>query len=136
MGRPWWYDSYWEKSKKPRRKPSLPRRSLIVWTFVVLLSLLLTVSSAVFHISVASWFLGFVYHLCRILVIIIFIRAILSWFAIGRINLLVILLNDVTEPILSPLRRIVPRLRMFDITPLVAVAILYVIPTIIYAILF
>ncbi|MFC2011113.1 hypothetical protein ACFLUR_02350 [Chloroflexota bacterium] len=36
---------------------------------------------------------------------------------------------------LSPLRRVVPTLAMFDITPLIAVAILYVIPIIIYAIL-
>ena len=136
MGRPWWYDSYWEKDKKPQREPQLPKRSLIVWTSVVLLSLLLTVSNGVFHISMTAWFLGFVYHLCRILTFFIFIRAILSWFSVSRYNLLLILLNDVSEPILSPLRRIVPRLAMFDITPLVAVAILYVIPIIINAILF
>ena len=136
MGRPWWYDSYWEKGKKPKRNYPLPKRSLVVWTSVVLFSLFLTVSNGVFHISVTSWFLGFVYHLCRILAFTIFIRAILSWFVVSRYSLLVTLLNDVSEPILSPLRRIVPRLAMFDITPLVAVAILYIIPTIIYAILF
>ncbi len=136
MGRPWWYDSYWEKGKKPKRAPQLPRRSSIVWTSVVLLSLLLTVSNGAFHISVASWFLGSVYHLCRILAFAIFIRAILSWFPVGRYTILVVLLDDVSEPILSPLRRIVPRLAVFDITPLVAVVILYVIPTIIRAILF
>ncbi|MFC2022263.1 YggT family protein [Chloroflexota bacterium] len=83
-----------------------------------------------------AWFFGFVYHLCRILTYTIFIRAILSWFSVSPYNLLVIVLNDVSEPILSPLRRIVPRIAMFDLTPLVAVAILYIIPTIIYAILF
>ncbi|MFC2022264.1 YggT family protein [Chloroflexota bacterium] len=56
--------------------------------------------------------------------------------SVSPYNLLVIVLNDVSEPILSPLRRIVPRIAMFDLTPLVAVAILYIIPTIIYAILF
>ncbi len=136
MGRPWWYDSYWEKGKKPKRAPQLPKRSLIVWTSVVLLSLLLTISNAVFHISMTAWFFGFVYHLCRILTFAIFIRAILSWFSVSRYNLLVTLLNDVSELILSPLRKIVPSLAMLDITPLVAVAILYIIPTIIYAILF
>ncbi len=136
MGRPWWYDSYWEKSKKPKRNYPLPKQSLIVWTSLVLLALLLTVSNGLFHISATYWFLGFVYHLCRILAFAIFVRAILSWFAVSRHNLLVGLLNEVIEPILSPLRRIVPRLAMFDITSLVAIAILYVIPTIIYAILF
>ena len=136
MGRPWWYDSYWEKGKKPRRGFRLPRRSLWIWAGVVLLSLLLTVSNGVFHLSLISWFLGFVYHLCHILVFAIFIRAILSWFTISRYNLFVILLDNVTEPILSPLRRVVPRLAMFDITPLIAIAILYIIPLIIYAILF
>ena len=136
MGRPWWYDSYWEKGKKPKKSPQLPRRSLIVWASVLLLSLLMTVSSGGFHSSIASWLLGFVYHLCRVLTFIIFVRALLSWFAISPYSLLVVLLNEVTEPILSPLRRIVPRLGMFDITPLVAIAILSIIPTIIYAILF
>ena len=136
MGRPWWYDSYWEKGKKPKREFQFPRRSLIAWTSAVLLSLLLTVSNGAFHISMTFWLLGFVYHLCRILAFAIFIRAILSWFSVSRYNLLIILLNDVSEPILSPLRRVVPRVAMFDITPLVAVAILYIIPTIIYAVLF
>jgi len=136
MGRPWWYDSYWEKGKKPQRESRLPSRPLMLWALVVLLSLLLTISNGLFHISMTAWFFGFIYHLCRILTFAIFIRAILSWFQVSRYNLLIALLNDVNEPILSPLRRIVPRLGMFDICPLVAVAILYIIPTIIYAVLF
>ena len=32
-----------------------------------------------------------------------------------------ILLYDVTEPILAPLRRVVPRIGMIDITPIVAI---------------
>ena len=136
MGRPWWYDSYWEKGKKPRRESQFPRQSQVIWTSVMLLSLLLTISNAAFHISMTAWFFGFIYHLCRLLTFSIFIRAMLSWFPVSRYNLLVTVLNDVSEPILSPLRRIVPRMAMFDLTPLVAVAILYIIPTIIYAILF
>jgi len=136
MGRPWWYDSYWEKGKKPQKEPRLPSRPLLIWTAVVLLSLLMTISNGVFHISMTAWLWGFVYHLCRILAFAIIIRAFLSWFPVSRRNLLVTLLNDVNEPILSPLRRIVPRIAMFDITSLVAVAILYIIPIIISAILF
>ncbi|MFC2071653.1 YggT family protein [Chloroflexota bacterium] len=135
MGRPWWYDSYWEKGK-PKRVPPLPRRSLIVWTCIVLLSLLLTIGNGAFHISMIAWFFGFIYHLCRILTFAIFMRAISSWVPVSRYNLLITLLNDVSEPILSPLRRIVPKLAMFDITPMVAIAILYIIPKIIYVVLF
>lgn len=86
--------------------------------------------------SVTSWVLGFVYHLCRILSFVIFIRALLAWFTVSRSNLLVVLLDEISNPILRPLRRIVPRLAMFDITPMVAIAILYIIPLIISAVLF
>jgi YggT family protein len=57
----------------------------------------------------------------------IFIRALLSWFPIDPRNPLVTLLYDVTEPILDPLRRVIPRLGMIDITPLVAIIIIQVV---------
>jgi YggT family protein len=34
------------------------------------------------------------------------------------------MLDQITEPILSPLRRVVPRIGMIDITPLVAIILL------------
>ena len=57
----------------------------------------------------------------------IFIRALLSWFPIDPRNPLVTILYDVTEPILDPLRRVIPRLGMIDITPLVAILLIQVI---------
>jgi len=57
----------------------------------------------------------------------IFIRALLSWFPIDPRNPLVTLLYDVTEPILDPLRRVIPRLGMIDITPLVAIILIPII---------
>ena len=101
----------------------------------MLLSLFLTGSNSGFNVSVIGWVVGLAYYLCRILAITIFVRAILSWFTLSRYNLLIILIDDVVRPILSPLRRIVPRLGMFDITPLIAVALLYIIPVILRAIL-
>ena len=89
----------------------------------MVVSLLLAASSTNFH--PIAWLVGFVYYICRILTIIIFIRVMLSWFAISRHSLLIGLLDDVTEPILSPLRRIIPRLGLFDLTPLIAIAALY-----------
>jgi len=62
--------------------------------------------------------------LLQVLSAAIFLRAILSWFALDPRNLLVEVLDQITEPILSPLRRIVPRIGMIDITPLVAIILL------------
>ena len=57
----------------------------------------------------------------------IFIRALLSWFPIDPRNPLSTVLYDITEPILEPLRRIIPRLGMIDITPLVAIILIPII---------
>jgi len=135
VGRPWWYDSYWEKGKKPRRRLRLPKRPLWIWAAIVFISLLITGGSGGFNLSLTAWVIGFVYYLCRIISIVIFLRVILSWFTIRRYNLLFVLLDDITEPILSPLRRMIPRLGMFDITPLVAILILNVIPLVLDRIL-
>ncbi len=51
-------------------------------------------------------------------------RALLSWFNLPPTNPLVTMLHDVTEPILSPLRRVVPRIGMMDITPVVAIILM------------
>ena len=135
MGRPWWYDSYWEKRQQPRRGFRFPRRPFWVWAAVILLSLLLTQGSSRFHLSVIALVVGFVSYLCQILAFVVFLRAILSWFVVSRYNLLIRLLDDVVQPILSPLRRIVPVLGGFDITPLLAIAILYIIPFVVKVIL-
>jgi YggT family protein len=63
---------------------------------------------------------------CEVLTIAIFLRAILSWFS-PRPNTLTFLLDRITEPILAPLRRIVPQAGGFDFTPLVAIILLQLI---------
>ena len=131
MGRPWWYDSYWQKDKKPKRGFNLPNRRGWVWIAVVALALLMAARATGFQGMGITWFLVSIYYLCRILSTAIFVRAIVSWFMIRRDNLFVDLLDDIADPILSPLRRVIPRLGMFDITPLVAIVILYVISGII-----
>jgi len=60
-------------------------------------------------------------------VIAIVARALLSWFNLRPDNPLVVILFDVTEPILAPLRRIIPRIGMLDISPMVAILLLYLI---------
>ena len=66
----------------------------------------------------------FITLFCRVLSIIIFVRAILSWLDLPPDNRLITTLDQVTEPILAPLRRIIPRIDTFDITPLVAILLL------------
>ena len=51
-------------------------------------------------------------------------RSLMSWFPNARRNQIVQLLYQITDPILVPLQRLVPRIGMIDITPIVAVLIL------------
>jgi YggT family protein len=61
-----------------------------------------------------------------LLIIAIFIRAILSWFSIDPRNPLIAALDAVTEPILEPIRRFMPRLGI-DLSPLIAIIVLEVV---------
>ncbi len=63
-------------------------------------------------------------YLCEVLSLVIIARVIVSWFSPSPTNRLAIILYQVTEPFLAPLRRIIPRVGMFDFTPLVAIIIL------------
>jgi YggT family protein len=69
----------------------------------------------------------FIYILCWVLIAIIFLRAFISWFPVNPRNPFVVILYRITEPILMPLRRIIPRVGVMDITPMVAVVLLLII---------
>lgn len=49
----------------------------------------------------------------------------LSWFPGAQDNQFGRILSDITEPILAPLRRVVPQIGAIDITPLVAMFVLF-----------
>ena len=76
-------------------------------------------------------FIYFVYYLFQVLTFAIFIRAILSWFTMSSRNPLLVSIYrvfiQITEPILAPLRRIVPTIGMIDITPIIAILLLQII---------
>ena len=74
-----------------------------------------------------TFLFNFLELLCEVLTLAIFIRVILSWFSPGQTNMLTNLLYQVTEPILAPLRRIIPRVGMLDFSPLVAIILLQLI---------
>ncbi|MFN8638227.1 MAG: YggT family protein [Dehalococcoidia bacterium] len=67
-----------------------------------------------------AWFLQF-------LAFAVFFRAIASWFPIDRDGPVLRALDAITEPVLEPLRRVVPSIGMIDITPMVAMILLQVI---------
>ncbi len=74
---------------------------------------------------------NFVETLALVLTIAIFARAILSWFPnVSNENPLIALVYHVTEPILAPLRSVIPKVGMMDISPMVAIIILFVIRSI------
>ncbi len=68
--------------------------------------------------------LYFIRILFDLLSILILLRVILSWYSPRSTNVLLVILHRVTEPLLAPLRRIIPRVGMFDFTPLAAVILL------------
>jgi len=70
---------------------------------------------------------GILATLINLLAIAILIRALLSWVQPDPRNPIVQALDAITEPILQPLRQIVPRIGMIDITPMVAMIVLFII---------
>ena len=67
----------------------------------------------------------FVDLLVTVLWVAILARVILSWLPMGGSNnLLVAIVYQITEPVLAPLRRVIPRLGIFDLTPMIAIVLL------------
>ncbi|HVG95437.1 MAG TPA: YggT family protein [Chloroflexota bacterium] len=62
----------------------------------------------------------------------IFLRAIFSWFVPpGSDNVIMRFLRDITEPVLAPLRRVLPSMGMLDLSPFVAMILLQVMGSIV-----
>lgn len=80
--------------------------------------------------GVTDWLRQFIDILFQVLIFAIIARALLSWFNLGPSHPLVRILYDLTEPILAPLRRVIPMIGMIDITPIVAIILLQVIQSI------
>lgn len=72
----------------------------------------------------AAFFTNFLVVLITILQIAIIGRALISWFPVDPSNPLVRVLTEITEPVLAPLRRVIPRFGMIDLTPMVAIIVL------------
>jgi YggT family protein len=72
--------------------------------------------------------IGYVlYGLASLYILLIFIRIIFSWGMASYSNRIVRFLVNTTEPMLGPLRRLVPLVGTFDISPIVAFLILWLV---------
>jgi YggT family protein len=70
--------------------------------------------------------LGYIlYGLISIYILLIFMRIVFSWGMVSYGNRLMRFLVDTTEPLLGPLRRMIPPLGRLDISPIVAFLILW-----------
>ena len=56
----------------------------------------------------------------------IFIRAVLSWLPLGSGNPVAVFIHRVTEPILQPIRRFMPRMGVMDLSPMIAIILLII----------
>jgi len=62
-------------------------------------------------------------------------RVLLSWVRVSPYHPAVELLYRITEPILAPLRRVIPSIGMMDISPIIALLLLQIIQEILVAII-
>ena len=60
----------------------------------------------------------------QVLIFAIIIRSLISWFPIDRDGPVVRALDAVVDPIMVPLRRVIPPLGMIDLTPMAAILLL------------
>ena len=71
-----------------------------------------------------------VYMVLQIFWFAILIRAILSWFPIRSDNPIKIVVEKITEPILTPIRNVLPRTGPLDLSPMAAIMILFAVMSI------
>ncbi|MBA7527600.1 hypothetical protein ES705_19776 [subsurface metagenome] len=80
-------------------------------------------------------FVNIIRILCDVLTIVILLRVIVSWYLPRPTNILVRTLYRLTDPILAPIRRVIPRLGPFDFSPLVAIILIRLIYYLFYYLL-
>jgi YggT family protein len=78
-------------------------------------------------ITLVTYLHEFARVLLYLWIVSIFARAMASWFVRDWSNPFMRFLVDVTEPILAPLRRVVPSPMGVDFSPMVAIAALYLV---------
>ncbi len=74
-----------------------------------------------------GFFVLFIQMLIQALTIAIFIRVLLSWVDPQKNMSVTRILDEITEPILGPIRSVLPSVGMFDFSPIVAFLLLQVV---------
>lgn len=104
--------------------------SILLGFFLVQLveTIAMTVSGVIASLLIGAIIsvLGFIlYGLISIYILLVFMRIIFSWGMVSYSNRIMRFLVNTTEPLLGPLRRMIPPLGPFDISPIVAFIILW-----------
>lgn len=72
--------------------------------------------------TIATVFIGFLY----LLIAAIIVRSLLSWFPNAQNNEFARIVHRVTEPLLQPVRQLMPRTGMIDFSAMVVIIVLIV----------
>ena len=78
---------------------------------------------------------GFVRTLFEIYLVIMLIRVLSSWFQVDPYSPVMRVLYQMTEPVLAPIRRILPQTGGMDFSPVVALILLQVLESIVTSLL-
>lgn len=73
------------------------------------------------------YLINFLAILLQVLLVAILIRVVLTWFPVDPSNPIIRIIFEVTEPVLAPFRRVIPRIGMFDLSPIAAMLVIQVI---------
>ncbi|MDA0770295.1 MAG: YggT family protein [Chloroflexi bacterium] len=79
----------------------------------------------------AVYLVQFVNLLGTILYLAMLGRVILSWVNLSTTNPIRVIIFQITEPILSPIRRILPRMGALDLSPMIGIILIRVVQEII-----
>ena len=82
--------------------------------------------------SFLLYFISLFFNLYSFLIL---ARVLLSWMRISPYHPVTLFIHEVTEPVLRPLRNIIPPLGMLDISPIAALILLRVLESIILSII-
>jgi YggT family protein len=118
----------------PKVAPFIAVILIIVAGYMVVLvvgSILNTIAGIIYAVSSRQLgapvaIIGYLlYGFLSLYTLAMFIRIIFSWVGMSYANLLMRFLFRTTEPLLGPLRRTIPPMGMFDVSPIVAFVILW-----------
>ena len=92
--------------------------AFVVQYLGLLLILLIIGASASFSVIATTSIVKLILLSANLFMFAIFVRIILSWVSPGQYNPATAIINTLTEPLLRPVRRLIPALGGFDISPI------------------